>query len=350
MVHKKIPKHIEIVRSNVSALNSLGTKSCNALYRLLRKHYTTVGVTVVNTLADLEALVAKQPDLVFIGTKQVPGAIPGSHVWLADYLKQHNISHTGSPKEAMRLEQDKPLAKQRVHEVGLQTSPYLVVQKGQQVDIASTSLRFPLFVKPTGLGAGLGVDDHSVVRNQAQFDAKVRSLAATYDADSLVEEYLSGREFSVAILRQQYSDELLVMPLELLAGADVHGDHILSHKLKAAALETPVQPVTDPALRKTLTDLAANCFMALGARDYGRIDIRLDASGTPHFLEANLIPCLIEGSGNFPKACVMNLDMNYETMILHIVNLGLARASAFATLEDDQNDLMPLHHVLPVPA
>jgi len=63
----------------------------------------------------------------------------------------------------------------------------------------------------------------------------------------------------------------------------------------------------------------------LGARDYGRIDIRLDATGTPHFLEANLIPSLISGYGSFPKACVMNIGLEYEPMIMRIANLGLSR-------------------------
>jgi hypothetical protein len=51
----------------------------------------------------------------------------------------------------------------------------------------------------------------------------------------------------------------------------------------------------------------------------------LDKTGTPQFLEANLIPSLISGYGSFPKACVLNIDLDYEPMILSIVRLALMR-------------------------
>ena len=326
MVYKKIQKHIEIVRSSTPALSSMSLKSCEALLALLKTRYATVNVSTVNTVLDLNALVIKKPDLAFMGMKYVPGLLPGRKVWVADYLEKHGIAHTGSPKKAIQFEQNKPLAKQHVLDAGVKTSPYVVIKKGRAINATDITLRFPLFVKPANLGAGQGVDDNSVVHTLAGLNTKIRSIHANHATDVLVEEYLSGREFSVAILKHEYSDDLMVMPLELIAGPNVHGDRILSEELKSAELETPTFPVAEGKLRSLLIDLAANAFVALGARDYGRVDIRLDADGIPHFLEANLIPCLIRGSGNFPKACMFNIGMDYEAMILHIVRLGLARA------------------------
>lgn len=346
MTHRKIQKHIEIVRSSIPALSSMSKKSCDAILNLLRQYYTQVGVTTVDNLEDLESLVLKQPDLVFMGMKYVPGGRAGSEIWISEYLDQHRINHTGSPKEAIELEQNKPLAKQRVQASGIKTAQYLVIENGGKFDAASTPLRFPLFIKPTGLGAGQGVDIHSVVHNVDQLHAKVASLAADFDSDALIETFLPGREYSVAILQDEDSKNLTVMPLELVAGPDLHGHRILSYELKSAPLETPVFPVTDKKVRTALIDLATDVFIALGARDYGRIDIRMDEAGVPHFLEANLIPCLIEGSGNFPKACAMNIGMSYSAMILHIVRLGLARSA------DDEADPINVYSPVtaPVPA
>jgi D-alanine-D-alanine ligase len=333
MAHKKIQKHIEIVRSSTVALSSMSQKSCDAIYNLLGLHYEVVGVTVVNNLTDLETLASMRPDLVFMGMKYVPGMLPNSKIWVSDYLDRHGISHTGSGKEAIEFEQNKPLAKQRVLDDGIKTSPFAVIKKGQPFSLADTPLQFPLFVKPTDRGAGVGVDANSVVHDLSELEAKVDSIAADYGADALVEEYLPGREFSVAVLKDVDSNGQIIMPIEIVAGPNKHGDRILSHALKSAALETPVFPVSDGKLRDGLIDLAANAFAALGARDYGRIDIRLDAEGTPHFLEANLIPCLIRGSGNFPKACFINMGMDYDEMILHIVQLGLSRSAIFIDQE-----------------
>jgi len=335
MAQKKIQKHIEIVRSSTIGLSSMGKKSSSAAYALLKAHYATVGISVVNDLASLERVVAMQPDLVFLGSKYVPGDEPSTKVWISDYLDQNGIAHTGSTESAIRLEQNKPFAKQRILAANLRTSQYAVVKSGEKFDEKSNTLQFPLFIKPVDLGAGQGVDANSIVHNLDELHAKVESLAAEYGADALIEEFLSGREYSVAVLKDEHSDELIAMPLELVPGPNENGHRILSHELKSAPLETPVFPVTDPVVRAALIELATNAFVALGARDYGRIDIRMSKSGVPHFLEANLIPCLIEGSGNFPKACLMNLNMDYEAMMLHIVRLAFARVHNSASDEPD---------------
>jgi D-alanine-D-alanine ligase len=114
------------------------------------------------------------------------------------------------------------------------------------------------------------------------------------------------------------------MPLELIAPADKNGRRFLSAAVKSADTESFIE-VTDEGIKAKITTLALSIFHALGAQDYGRIDIRLDAFGIPQFLEANLIPSLIRSYGNFPKACLLNLGMGHTNMILHITRLGLAR-------------------------
>lgn len=322
----KIKKHIEIVRTSSAGLSSIGLKSTDALCKLLKKHYAVVGISTVNSVADLKTVVNMKPDLVFTGLKYLPGSRPHSKVWVSAFFTRHGISHTGSAQQAIEVEQDKSLAKLKMIERGIATSPFTLIKRGQTHMAADRANTFPLFVKPASLGAGQGVDDKSIVHNQVQLNTKLSSLFSNYKSDVLVEKYLSGREFSVAVLKDEFTDNYTAMPIELLPGKDVNGDKMLSHRLKSGALETPVRAVTNPILRARLMTLATQAFHAIGARDYGRIDIRLDANGAPHFLEANLIPCIIEGSGNFPKACWINQGIDYETMILRIVNMGLIRA------------------------
>lgn len=321
----KIQKHIEIARTTVPGLSSMSQKSCDALLILLKKHYETVNISYVNSLKDLEILVSKQPDLVFMGLKYLLDE-NNSKIWVSGYLARHNITHTGSPQQAIELEQDKSLAKIRMQAQGVTTSAFMLIKNVKDL---KTDLPFgyPMFVKPSGLGAGQGIDENSIVHNRAQLVYKLQSIFDNFKSNALVENYLPGREFSVAVLRDEQSRKYIGMPLELLPGADSNGDHMLSYRLKSGALETPVTSVTEVPLRNRLISLALQAFNALEARDYGRIDIRLDANGDPHFLEANLIPCIIEGSGNFPKACVINQNMGYEEMILRIVQLGLTRLS-----------------------
>jgi D-alanine-D-alanine ligase len=308
----------------------MSRRSAVAILATLSDHYAKVEIVIVNTVADLEVVAAHPPDLVFLGMKFVPddrASVVGldGKLWLTDYLDEHGIAYTGSCQTAHELELNKPLAKQRALEAGLATSKFYVIPPHQLPDRTNTSLTFPVFIKPANRGGGLGIDSNSVAFNIDELRAKVQSITQKLRSDALVEEYLPGREFSVAILRDEYSPELRAMPVELIAQPDQRGIRMLSGRVKAANAEQ-VRPVTDQPIRARVTSLALKVFQVLGARDYGRIDIRLDSQGVPHFLEANLIPSLISGYGSFPKACELNQHLGYGPMIRRIARLGLERA------------------------
>ena len=73
---------------------------------------------------------------------------------------------------------------------------------------------------------------------------------------------------------------------------------------------------------KKISKLAKVSFKALGGKSLGRIDIKMNDLGVPHFIEANLMPGLRKGY--FYRSCVLNLDMSYEDMIFSIANTGLS--------------------------
>jgi len=299
--------------------------SSDAIVELLSNYYDKVDVTEVNTPTDLEKIIIAQPDLVFLGMKFVPldarlGINDPNKIWLTDYLDQHEISYTGSSQTAHELELNKHFAKQRVRDHGINTSNFYVRQQLQSF-VPKNPLNFPLFIKPTNRGGGLGIDSDSVVNNYQQLEAKVLSISMKHGSDSLVEEYLSGREFSVAILKDKSPAGYYIMPLELVAPLDDRGARILSGEVKSSDSEFYLA-VDNPIIKKNVSELAMKVFQALGARDYGRIDIRLDSAGVPQFLEANLLPSLLDGYGNFPKACLLNINLTYADMILEITQLG----------------------------
>lgn len=336
-------KHVEIVRSTAKGLSSMSEESCASILMVLSKYFAEVGVTIINNLTELEALVAARPDLVFLGMEFIPsdpalGLADSNKIWLSDVFDHHEILYTGSTQIAHDLERNKPLAKQKVLDANLKTAAFCVIKQNQSLNVGDLNLEFPLFIKPTNRGGGLGIDSDSVVHNFEQLSSKVHSIATELQSDALVEEYLPGREFSVAILKDEYSTGFLVMPIELIAPADNRGSRILSSEIKSSNTEQALE-VTDPAVKSKLTALALGVFDALAARDYGRIDIRLDANGTPYFLEANLIPSLISGYGSFPKACMLNIGLEYEPMIMKIAKLGMAH-KANDIADDPESDAL----------
>lgn len=327
----KIDKYIEIVRSDTPRLSSMGQKSCEMIQNVLGQHYTHVKTSTVSDIFDLQRLAAKSPDLIFLGMKNIPLINSGSELtapklWLSSYLGQRGINYTGSKGAAIALDYDKPAAKQVVREAGLPTSSYFTARAGQYAKASELPLTFPLFVKPPNGGGGKGIGADSVVRDFAGFTQKVQSIAEGFGTDALVEAYLPGREFSVAIIANIGSKELTAMPIELITEPNAQGDRILGQTVKAADTEHMVK-VNNASLRKIVIRLAVDAFKALNARDYGRIDIRLNEKGQPYFIEANLIPGLAHHDfiSYFTGACLLNQSMDYQTMILRIAELAFSR-------------------------
>lgn len=342
----KIEKRIEIIRSNNSRLSSLSEQSCSSIYNVLKKHYVSVGVTTINKSSDLKKILEADPDLAFMGINYVAlnsRLLPNGYKkrWVSEYLEKNDVAYTGSPKGARRLESNKAWAKQAVSEAGLDTARHFV-SGNTSLFSRRPRLNYPVFIKPVDRGGGLGIDSGSLARNSYEMKLKVRSIAKIFHSSSIVEEYLPGREFSVAILKKEWSDGYNLMPLELIAPQDLNGARFLSSEVKSGNTED-FTAVNDPDLRLKVNELALNVFLALGARDYGRIDIRLDRHEVPHFIEANLTPSLIAGYGSFPKACMLNIGLGYEQMILTIVRLAMLRAE---TEFVDQN--IPVLNVAPL--
>ena len=322
----KTPKYIEVVRSSTKKLSSLSYESALAIVESLSEQYGNVVLTIINTTNDLAALIERKPDLVFLGVKYVSDSVdPSRRVWLSEQLERADIPHTGSTSSSHELEYRKDRAKQRVVDYKLATARFYVVAADRPYNQQHIKLEFPLFVKPVDGGGGKGIDERSVVRTPEQLHEKVTSLRARYNADVLIEQYLEGREFSVAIIKDQASNKYTAMPLEIVAPLDINGERILGHEVKSLNQEQTIG-INDQDERNLIITFALDVFSALGARDYGRIDIRFDSKGAPHFLEANLIPSLIKGYGSFPKAYKLNHGVEYDEMISNIALLGLSRS------------------------
>jgi D-alanine-D-alanine ligase len=345
----KTQAYIEIVGSSNPRLNAMAEDSQLTMLATLRKHYTKVAITIVDDLPGLERLVAKKPDLVVLGMKLVlldpeKGYDDSRKVWLSDYLEEKNINFTGSGTAALTLEFDKHVAKRAVIDAGLQSSAFFISRVNKPTLVHN--LRFPLFVKPTNRGDSKGIDESSVVHSKAELESKIRSIHNECSSDALIEEYLPGREFSVAVIKQADSEDLLAMPVEITSPMDANGNSFLSEAVKQADSEKVIA-VIDPELKNKLNALAMDVFKALGARDYGRIDMRLDSHGVPSFIEANLMPGL--SNHGYLMSCFSIYDhTTYDDMILGIVRLALGRdirpivKSAPANLRDCTEEVADL--------
>ena len=107
----------------------------------------------------------------------------------------------------------------------------------------------------------------------------------------------------------------------MLLKKNISGHRILDYDIKENDHEKIIE-VSDSKIFNQLSDLSKNAFTALNGKSLGRIDIKMDHHGVPHFIEANLMPGLRKGY--FYRSCLLNLNMSYEQMILTVADNGLS--------------------------
>ena len=181
-------------------------------------------------------------------------------------------------------------------------------------------MTFPLFLKPITGGDSRGINPESVVFDFKKYQAKVLDIFETQKSRTLVENYLSGKEYSVSILENKSKNILMILPVEIIAAKNKNGHRILDYDAKQNDLEEVVA-VVDKKIKKELCNIALNSFIALGGKTIGRIDIKTSYNGILHFIEANLMPGL--GNGYFSRSFMLNENMDYEQMILRIADAGM---------------------------
>jgi len=289
------------------------------ILKILSKRYKNVSITEINCEQDLEELVARKPDLVFSGVKYF--FFNNRKVWLNDYLEMFDIPYIASSKVALDNESNKNRAKKLMQKAKIKTADFFITNPGEYLDEALIPIKFPLFIKPVTGGDSRGIDKNSIVLNFESFSAKVLDIKVEQNSPSLVETYLSGKEYSVGIFEDSIDGSLRAMPIEIIVKKNVDGNCILDFDVKKND-EEKVIPVTDIKVFNKLSKLAKDSFKALGGKSLGRIDIKMNHLGIPHFIEANLMPGLRKGY--FYRSCVINLGMSYEDMIFSIANTGLS--------------------------
>jgi len=320
----KIDKTIEIIIVRKLADTTANQKNVGIvldeklILEILSKHYSNVSITEINTENDLKKLALRKPDLVFSGVKYFYFA--DGIIWLNDYLELHDILYIASSRTALHNEHDKSIAKRIVQKANIRTADFFTTAPGEHLTEMSIPIAFTLFIKPLTGGDSRGVDKNSIEYDFLSFQAKVLDIKRNHNLRSLVETYLSGKEYSVSILQDNSNGNLKAMPIEIVVKKNINGHRILDYDIKENDHEKVIE-VSDSKIFNQLSDLSKNAFTALGGKSLGRIDIKMNHRGVPHFIEANLMPG--HRKGYFYRSCILNLNMSYEQMILTVADNGL---------------------------
>jgi len=219
----------------------------------------------------------------------------GKPQWEANVAAVMEVLHipfTGNGSRTLALCQDKHQAKAILNSFNLPVAPSQLITSAEEL----VDLRFPVIVKPNSEDASIGVHPESVVYDREALAVQVKRIVETYSQPAIVEEYIDGREFNVAILDDGEPRALPVSEIDFTAmpegypkicsyEAKWYPDHLL-YQTTPPVCPAPI----NEELRDKLQALAINAFKVMGCRDYARVDFRMNTRGEIFILEVNPNP------------------------------------------------------------
>ena len=254
----------------------------------------------------LAELAAEKFDCVFIalhGRYGEDGSLQGA-------LEQLGIPYTGSGVMASAVGMDKITTKIIWLSKGIPTPRYATVTPGDDLDAVVAELGLPLIVKPPLEGSTIGI---TKVEQAEEFEAAV-SLAAGFDETILAEEFVTGREFTVAVLGSGKHARALPI-VEIVAPA---GNYDYQNKYFTDDTKYHCPADLPPELTEEIQKHAVDAYRALGCEGWGRVDVLVrERDMRPFLLEVNTSPGMT-GHSLVPMAA-RAVGIDYEELCVEIL-------------------------------
>jgi D-alanine-D-alanine ligase len=293
-------RRIGVLSSGLSSEREISERSARAATAALRG----LGYDVREIPVDRDVARALREQRIEVAFNALHGRY-GEDGCIQGLLETMAIPYTGAGVLGSALAMDKWLAKQILQASGVPTPAGALVGPGRS-NAALPAL--PVVVKPRGEGSSNGV---SIVRDPAALEGAV-ALARRYDDDALVEEYVPGREITVAVLDGRALAAMEVVPL---------GDELHTYDVKyTPGREHFVLPAPLGDLYPRALEIALATHQALFAGSYSRVDLRVRDDGAMFVLECNTLPGLHE-LGWFP-AMAKHAGIAFPDLIERLLDLA----------------------------
>lgn len=259
-------------------------------------------------------------------------------------LEMLRIPYTGSQVLSLALSLDKPMTKRVLHYHELPSPPFQVFERVDEP--ISDDMTFPMFVKPSREGTGMGVSAKSIVHNEQELQEQVDYVIRKYKQTALVEKYIEGREVTLGLVgnlrgptaRRLPEDESapriwegldFLPPMEVDLKPFEDSDVVYGNRLKvelADKLNYLCPAPLDQALIDDLEWYTAAVFRVMGARDVSRVDFRLDIHDNwkPYILEINPLPGLSPGISDLVIEAAAK-GINHTQLVNMILDAALLR-------------------------
>ena len=254
-------------------------------------------------------------DLVFNIAEGVDGM--GREAEVPALLEAYHIPSTFSGADLMALTLNKAMTDAVVRSYGVPACEFFLVKEAADID--DMPLSYPVFAKPVAEGTSKGISAKSCVHNKAELKDVCTDLLERFHEPVLVETYLSGREFTVGLIGSGKNARVIGVA-EIVLGEKAEQEAYTYENKQKYEDRVRYVLIDEPKVAET----ALKAWEALDCLDAGRIDVRLDAQGTPRFIEVNPLAGLNPTYSDLPILCKM-AGMDYQTLIGEILKSAIHR-------------------------
>ena len=273
-----------------------------------------------------DAFSKRRPDLV-VNLCESLAADSRGEMLVPAMLDLLAVPYTGSTALSLALALHKNKAKEILAARGVPTPAFCVVEHVE--DLPRVQLPFPLIVKPSREDASVGIDFDSVVTDKKGLGRAVTRVLRTFHQPALVEEFIDGREVYVPLLGNAPRSPLPLTEIRFGGATFSCQPRVLSYAAKwntesAECEDSPSHPAQlSEELEARCVSVAMAAFEALECRDYGRVDLRVNAAGEPLVIDINP-NCDLHPHAGFARAAEA-AGISYSDLAMHLVELAWER-------------------------
>jgi len=292
-----------------------------------------IGVHGLEVLPIIDRVRAAAPDLVFNLCESLAGD-PRNEPTFVGLLDLFSIPYTGADLLGLASCLHKRRTKDILISRDIPTPPHcFLADLAALDDPALDALDYPWFLKLAHEDASVGITEENRVATAAALRKRARDLITEFHQPVLAERYVEGREVNVTLMGN--GPDLRVLPLHEIDFAAMPADRprIVSYAAKwdekhvdyAGTKPVPLRDAS-PAFVANVERVAREAWDAMGLRDYGRIDLRVDAADIPWVIDVNPNPDISPDAGVARSARLAG--MSYPQMIAHIADVAYRRIHA----------------------
>ena len=300
---------VAVLMGGWSAEREVSLKSGEAVLEALLEKNVDAHKIDVKRESIFDELKVGQYDRVFI-ILHGPGGEDGV---IQSVLEVLQLPYTGSGVLASAIAMDKLRCKELLQGSGLPTPAYMKLEESTDMSYVGATLGFPIMVKPALEGSSIGM---SKVDKETELN-KAWQLAAKFGDTVLAEQWVHGKEYTVAILGDT------TLPVIRLETKRDFYDYAAKYDDDDTGYYCPCG--LNKEEESQLQRLALSAFNAVGAKGWGRVDIMSDAHGKSSVIEINTVPGMTSHS-LVPMAAKAQ-GLSFSELVLNILSQTLVEAA-----------------------